>query len=653
LGNQNKKSENKNFTSLLRDAAEAKLSYSLRNTIPGLEDKSIDEIIHEIEVHRIELEMQNSEMKTTLLALEEARDKYINLYNFAPVGYLTISKTGVVLEANLTAADMLGVDPKELVKHGFALYLSERNLIVWEHFLINIFYDYNENICELELSKPDGSSFYALLTCTQLKGSSKTNSALVAISNIDNLKQSEKKLKKSEEKYRSLFENSIDGIYLSTLEGGYIDVNNALVDLLGYDSKEELMDVDIPNKLYASIQDRPEPGERDRTFGASLRKKDGAIIDVEISSNVIEENSKPKYYQGIVRDITDRKKTEKKLRHLSFHDSLTGLYNRAYFQEELERLDNKRQLPLSYIIGDINGLKLVNDALGHHAGDELLITVANLLKEFFRAEDVVARWGGDEFSVILPKTPISTVEQIIERVKKACSKKYSIKNLPISVSFGIFTRLDETLSVETALKLAETNMYKNKLLEKRSSSSSVISAIETMMYEKSYETEEHSRRLVTLSKRLGKSIELPESLLNDLAVLAALHDIGKIAIPEEILLKKDKLTEKEWDIVKRHSEIGYNIARTSPQLVPIAEDILCHHEWWNGNGYPQGLKGEEIPILSRIVSITDSYDVMTNGRPYAAALSKDAAIEELNNGAGTQFDPGFVKIFKIIIEEDY
>ena len=196
---QNKKAKDKNPSSLLRDAAESKLS-TLPYTSPGLKDKPIDEIVHELEVHQIELEMQNSELKNTLLALEEAKDRYMYLYDFAPVGYLTISQSGVITEANLTAATMLGVETKDLINHGFALYIFKKDLIVWEHLLVNIFYDHTRNSCELELSRLNGSAFYALLICTQLNKGSKTKSALIAISNIDDLKQSEKQLKKSEEK---------------------------------------------------------------------------------------------------------------------------------------------------------------------------------------------------------------------------------------------------------------------------------------------------------------------------------------------------------------------------------------------------------------------------------------------------------------------
>ncbi|MBL7060395.1 MAG: diguanylate cyclase, partial [Actinobacteria bacterium] len=205
-------------------------------------------------------------------------------------------------------------------------------------------------------------------------------------------------LKESERKYRLLFERSLDGIYRTTVKGKYLDVNQALVKMLGYKNKEELLKIDIPTQLYVKKSDRPGPKDRKKIFTTQLRRKDGSIIWAEINSIVIHNIDGIIYYEGIVRDITEKKKTEEKLKYLSFHDKLTCLYNRAYFESELDRLNTKRQLPISMIICDLNSLKLVNDAFGHEEGDKLLKRVANMIKIFFRAEDIIARWGGDEFS---------------------------------------------------------------------------------------------------------------------------------------------------------------------------------------------------------------------------------------------------------------
>jgi HD-GYP domain-containing protein (c-di-GMP phosphodiesterase class II) len=148
---------------------------------------------------------------------------------------------------------------------------------------------------------------------------------------------------------------------------------------------------------------------------------------------------------------------------------------------------------------------------------------------------------------------------------------------------------------------------------------------------------------------LGVSLKLRENKLNELSLLSALHDIGKIAIPDEILMKKGKLTDEEWIIIKRHPEVGYNISGSSPHLIPIADAVLAHHEWWNGSGYPRGLKGEDIPLTSRIISIIDAYDVMTHERSYKKAVSRQDALEELRRCAGTQFDPSLVEIFTQIV----
>jgi HD-GYP domain-containing protein (c-di-GMP phosphodiesterase class II) len=152
-----------------------------------------------------------------------------------------------------------------------------------------------------------------------------------------------------------------------------------------------------------------------------------------------------------------------------------------------------------------------------------------------------------------------------------------------------------------------------------------------------------------MTQEIGKTIHLPDNKIDELSLLSTLHDVGKIAVPEEIITNGRKLTEKEWIIIKKHPVIGHNICESNPQLVHIADSVLGHHEWWNGDGYPQGLRGDNIPITSRIISIVDAYDVMVSGRAYKKAVTKKEAIKELKNCSGTQFDPKLVDIFVNIV----
>ena len=200
------------------------------------------------------------------------------------------------------------------------------------------------------------------------------------------------------------------------------------------------------------------------------------------------------------------------------------------------------------------------------------------------------------------------------------------------------------------LNVAEDFMYRHKLLESRSYRSSVISSLKKMLYEKSFETEEHAMRLTGLCADAGRLMGLSQSDLNDLELFSMLHDIGKIVVKDSVLLKPSKLTEDEWTEMRKHCEIGYRIAQSAPELSHVADYILCHHEHFDGSGYPQGLKGTQIPLLARILSVADSYDAMVNDRYYRKALSKDAAIAELKRCAGTQFDPDIVKVFLKILE---
>ena len=341
--------------------------------------------------------------------------------------------------------------------------------------------------------------------------------------------------------------------------------------------------------------------------------------------------------------------------YISNHDYLTGLYNRRYFEEEIKRLDTPRQLPISIIIGDINGLKLINDGFGHSKGDELIIEIAKILKSCCREEDIVSRIGGDEFGILLPKTDRQSAQQICNRISDTC-KGYALDGSLIfpSISVGYATKNISTETMKNISMAAEEYMSRRKLLESKSAHSSIIASIKVIMFEKSQETEEHAERMVQLSKSIGLAMSLTDNQLYELELLSTLHDIGKMGVDAKTLSKPGKLSDEEWVEMRKHPEIGFKIAQATSELIPIAKYILCHHERWDGKGYPQGLIGEKIPFLSRIVAIVDSFDAMTNNRAYRAAMTKGEAIEEIRRNSGTQFDPEIVKIFiEKVLEQEW
>ena len=347
-------------------------------------------------------------------------------------------------------------------------------------------------------------------------------------------------------------------------------------------------------------------------------------------------------------DISESKRRENEILYLSYHDALTGLYNRAFFDEEKKRLDTDRQLPISIIMGDVNGLKLTNDAFGHNEGDKLLITIARVLKAACRQEDIVSRIGGDEFCILLPHTPYAVAQSISDRISKVCSSyKKAPENLAVqpSIALGYATKTAADENIDSVQKDAEDFMYRRKLLEHKSTHGSMITSIKATMTETSHETEEHSERMVKLSRALGREMKLTEQQLVDLDLLSTLHDIGKICIHEKILGKPGKLTAAEWVEIKKHPEAGYRITQASSELTRVAQYILCHHERWDGSGYPSGLAGESIPLLSRIIAVVDAYDAMTQDRPYRKAMAREIAVDEIMLNAGSQFDPDVARVF--------
>ena len=334
--------------------------------------------------------------------------------------------------------------------------------------------------------------------------------------------------------------------------------------------------------------------------------------------------------------------------YLNYHDILTGLFNRTFFEQELGRIDAIDNLPLSILVGDINGLKLINDAFGHGEGDNLLREVAGVLQSSCRPGDIIARIGGDEFCVLLPKADNTEARSIFSRIMEACQvydNDENRKTYYMSISLGYATKTNEQESFDELYKTAEEHMYRRKLLESKSLHSSIISSIKTTLNEKSLETEAHAERMAAMAKQLGKSIGLNEEDLVSVELAATLHDIGKISLDSNILAKTGKLNEADWIEIKKHPEVGFRIAQTVPELMRISEFILSHHERWDGKGYPQGLAGEDIPLVSRIIAVVDSFDAMTQDRAYRKALTIDQAVQEIRKNAGTQFDPKLALVF--------
>jgi diguanylate cyclase (GGDEF)-like protein len=351
------------------------------------------------------------------------------------------------------------------------------------------------------------------------------------------------------------------------------------------------------------------------------------------------------------RMITERVRVEEELRFLSFHDSLTKLFNRAYFQEELARLDTWRQLPLSLVIGDLNALKLTNDAFGHSAGDRLLIQIANILRRCFRKEDIISRCGGDEFVVVLPKTPNEVAQRICDRIRETCLQSPADPIRP-SIALGVATKTDPSQELEQLLRQAEAAMYAQKLVEAQVTRFSLIDLMKETLSLSGLETEEHIQMLRHLGQGMGRQLGLSKDQLGELSLLAALHDIGQIAVPAEILRKVGRLSDKDWEAIRKHPEIGYHIAGTSPEISSIGELILAHQEHWDGKGYPKGQRGEETPLLARIFAITDAWDAMVRGRPFRSAISREEARDELQRAAGGQFDPGLTQLFLELEEKE-
>lgn len=473
---------------------------------------------------------------------------------------------------------------------------------------------------------------------------------IIKLINAVNNPIEEQEVLRQKQNFEALFKNSGDAIALFNQHHEIIDINHKFSDLFGY-TLEEIQGIDLDkvlavgereteaSKLTKSLFNGYEVNLESIRYGVNKQPKEVSIKGVPIVLN-----GQIVGGYGIYTDISKRKKAEREILYMNYHDQLTGLYNRRFFEEELKRLDTERNLPISIIMADADGLKLINDAFGHAMGDNLIIEVAKTLKKACRSDEIIARLGGDEFVVLLHKASFEDTKKIVNRISKI-AQDTQLGTIELSISLGWDTKNNENENIKEIFKKAEDDMYRNKLFKSSSMKSKTIETIISTLYKKDKGEELHSKTVGHLCELMGIAMDFTEREVSELKTAGILHDIGKIVISKNILNKSSNLTEDEFREMKRHSEIGYNILRSVNDRAELAEYVLAHHENWDGTGYPKGIKAGEIPLQARIIRIADAYDSMISEKPYRNTMTKKEVIEELYKNAGTQFDPRLISIF--------
>ena len=487
----------------------------------------------------------------------------------------------------------------------------------------------------------------------------------------------------AEAKYEKIFENAVEGIFQSSTGGRYLSANPALARIYGYSSAAELIDsiVDIGSQLYVDQERRAELNaildvqSSVKEFISQVYRKDGAIIWIEESVRAVrDETGKALHYEGTVQDITERMALEHERDQIlqdaverADRDPLTGFLNHRSFhkklQDEAERAVSN-ETSLAIVVIDLDNFKFFNDAYGHLAGDEVLQLVAKSLIAACRPNDTIARFGGDEFALLLPDLSPDEIQAFIVRISDNVADLgyrapgYDVA-IPLTISAGTALYPNETSDRVEALEMADQRMLRSKLgdaeeeeldrirrsMAKSLSGFSMLDALVTAVDNKDRYTRRHSEDVLIYSIEIARGLGLDDRTLHDIRVAALLHDVGKIGVPDYVLRKPGKLSDEEFEAIRQHPMMGAVIVAAVPGLEHTLDAVRHHHERWDGEGYPWGLKCEEIPLTARIMAVADAFSAMTTDRPYRKGMPKERALAILRDGAGTQWDPRCVEVF--------
>lgn len=477
---------------------------------------------------------------------------------------------------------------------------------------------------------------------------------------FENLKEKADALSKESEFISITLASVGDGVISTDSEGNVLLLNRAAEQMTGWKQEDaagkKFEDVfeTVSERTWKKCASPVEQALREqRTVAledhAVLLSKSGKELPVEDSAApILDRGGRLAGAVLVFRDVTEKKKKMEQIRYIGYHDPLTGLYNRTFFEKQLKSIDTPENLPISLIMADVNGLKLTNDAYGHAEGDWLIQKAAEILRKECRESDIVARVGGDEFVILLKNTGRSQAQLLEERIRDAFAGQDSSERF-LSVSLGSAEKTEAASGMEHLLQDAEDRMYRRKLLESEEVKRKMLQSIENRMYLTLGASREDYLEIGKLCGDIGAVLHMDPRDIPEMKTAGKLHDIGKVTVSREILYKTGSLTEKEWTEIRRHPEAGYHILKSLNEMARVAEYVLAHHERWDGQGYPKGLKGEEIPLPARIICIADAWFAMVRERPYRKAIPRAAALQEIRSGVGSQFDPGVVRAFLVCV----
>ncbi len=574
--------------------------------------------------------------------LKESKETVEEIFNAVKdVIMVNDGDTGEIVAINRQAGTLFGYPIEEIRQQGVALIASPQNA---DDALLRIRKTITEGpqLYERQTFARDGKRLVLEVQTSRAVIDGKVRCVAV-IRDITQRKQMEESIIQLEAQNRAILEAIPDVIVRYNRQG----------DFLSYKASKSKAFTDLTSPVGKNVRDFSPPHFLPKVLTAidqALRQGEYAY-ETKIFTRGEEAYIEERYVKVnndevlvLVRDITERHRMEEQVKFLQLMDPMTGIYNRSFFETGMEKIKIGENCDIGMFICDVDGLKFINDTLGHSFGDELLKRAAGLLSDGIRLPNYAARVGGDEFAVIL-FSPTKAQMELLDRQYQEKVEAYNREcpDLPLSLSFG--WAIDNNQKIDLIFKTADNSMYRRKMHQHQSIRGSIVKIMMKALEAKDHVTEGHVDRLGDMMEKMGQKLGLSQGDMADLRLFAKFHDIGKVGIPDNILNKPGRLTDDEMTIMRQHCDIGFRIARASSDLEPIADWILKHQEFWDGGGYPLKLSGEQIPIQCRILAIVDAFDAMVNDRPYRKAMTWDKALEEIRRCAGTQFDPKLAGLF--------